>query len=88
MVEWCKRIFENRLVWTHVISVIKAKIGQESKPFTVKNGELYKMGQDNRLRRCSRIIEAQMVMKESHEGPSGGHSAIEIMWRTILDARY
>jgi hypothetical protein len=49
------------------------------KPFTLKNGEFYKMGQDNRLRRCLTTTKAQMVMKELHEGPSGGHFAMEIM---------
>jgi hypothetical protein len=28
-----------------------------------------------------------MVMKELHEGPSGGHFATQIMQRTILNAR-
>jgi hypothetical protein len=45
----------------------------------VKNGELYKMDQDNRLRRCLTITKAQMVMKELHEGTSKDHFAIEIM---------
>jgi len=45
------------------------------------------MGQDNRLRRCLTIIEAQMVMKELH-GPSRRHFAIEITQRKILDAKY
>jgi hypothetical protein len=34
------------------------------------------------------IIEAQMVMKELHEGPLGRHFAMEITQRKILDARY
>ncbi len=46
------------------------------------------MGEDNKLRRCLTIIEAQMVMKELHEGPSKRHFATEIMQRKILDARY
>jgi hypothetical protein len=29
-----------------------------------------------------------MVMKELHEGPLGGHFAIEITQRKILDVRY
>jgi hypothetical protein len=36
------------------------------------------MGQNNKLQRYSTTIEAQMVMKELHEGPSGGHFAMEI----------
>jgi hypothetical protein len=51
---------------------------RRAKPFTLKNGELYKMGQYNRLQRCLTTIETQMVMKELHEGLLGGHFAIEI----------
>jgi hypothetical protein len=29
-----------------------------------------------------------MVMKELHEGPLGGHFAIEVTQRKILDAKY
>ncbi len=48
------------------------------KPFTLKNGELYKKGQDNRLGRCLTTTKTQMVMKKLHEGPSKGHFTIEI----------
>ncbi len=41
----------------------KQRLVKRVKPFTLKNGELYKMGQDNRLRQCLTIIEAQMLMK-------------------------
>jgi hypothetical protein len=47
----------------------KQRLVRRAKPFTLKNGELYKMGQINRLQRCLTITEAQMVMKELHEGP-------------------
>ncbi len=57
-------------------------------PFTLKNGELYRMGQDNKLWQCLTTIEAQMVMKELHERPSGGHFATKITQRKILDAGY
>jgi hypothetical protein len=30
-------------------------------PFTMKNGELYRMGQNNKLRQCLKTIETQMV---------------------------
>jgi len=61
---------------------------RRAKPFTLKNGELYKMGQDNRLQQCLTTIEAQMVMKELHEGPLGGHFVIKITQRKILDVGY
>jgi hypothetical protein len=56
----------------------KQRLVKKTKPFTLKNGELYKMGQNNKPQRCLTGIEAQMVMKELHEGPLKGHFAIEI----------
>jgi hypothetical protein len=52
---------------------------KRTQPFTLKNGELYKMGQNNKLRQCLTTTEVEMVMKELHEGPLGRHFAIEIM---------
>jgi hypothetical protein len=57
-------------------------------PFTLKSGELYKMGQDNRVQRCLRSTKAQMVMKELHERPLRGDFAIELTQRKILDVGY
>jgi hypothetical protein len=34
------------------------------------------------------ITKTQMVMKELHEGPLGGHFATEITQRKILDVGY
>ncbi len=59
-----------------------------AKPFTLKNSELYIMGQDNRLWRCLTTIEAQMVMRELHEEASWGHFATKVMQRKILDVGY
>ncbi len=52
------------------------------------NGELYRRGQDNKLRRYLTTIEIQRVMIKLHEGPSRGHFAIEITQRKILDVGY
>ncbi len=49
---------------------------------------MYKMGQDNKLQRCLTTIEAHMVMRGRHEGPLGGHFAIEIKHRKILDVGF
>jgi hypothetical protein len=57
----------------------KQRLIRKMKPFTLKNGELYKMGQDNKLQRCLTTIEAQMVMRELHDRPSRGHFATKIM---------
>jgi hypothetical protein len=36
MVEWCKRIFENRLDWEHVIDIIEVEIVRENRTFHPK----------------------------------------------------
>jgi hypothetical protein len=40
------------------------------------------------LKRCLSTTKAQKVMKELHEGTIGGHFAIKITDKKILDARY
>jgi len=55
----------------------KQRLVKRVEPFTLKNDELYRIGQDNKLGRCLTTTKAQMVMKELHEGPSRGHFAIE-----------
>jgi hypothetical protein len=54
----------------------------------MKNDVLYRMGQDNILRRCLSTIKAQKVMKELHKGTIGEHFPIEIKQKKILNARY
>jgi hypothetical protein len=66
----------------------KQKLVRRIKPFTFKNGELYKMGQDNKLQWCLTTTKTQMVMRGPHEGPLGHHFAIEITHTKILDVRY
>jgi hypothetical protein len=56
----------------------KQRLARRAKPFTLKNGELYRVGQNNKLQRCLTITKAQMVMKELYEGPSGRHFATKI----------
>jgi hypothetical protein len=57
----------------------KCRLVRRVEPFILKNGDLYIMGQYNKLRKCSTTIEAQMVMKNLHEGSSEGCFATEIM---------
>jgi hypothetical protein len=57
----------------------KQRLVRRLEPFTLKNGELYRMGQINRLQQCLTTTKTQMAMKELHEGPSRGDFATEIM---------
>jgi hypothetical protein len=46
------------------------------------------MGQDNIFRRCVTTDEAQMILQELREGMSGGHFAMDIITKKIIDVRY
>jgi hypothetical protein len=46
------------------------------------------MGQDNRFRCCVTTYEAQTILWEHHQGIGGGHFAIDITTKKILDAGY
>ncbi len=49
---------------------------------------MYTMGQDNKLSRCLTTSKAQISLKELCGGVVGGHYAIDIIVKKILDARY
>jgi hypothetical protein len=40
---------------------------------------MYKVGQNNKMHRCLTTLEAQIVLKELHEGVIRGHFAIDII---------
>ncbi len=68
--EWLKDVKEFLKIG-HVEGMLsiqqKHRLVKKAEPFTLKNGELYSMGQDNKLRRYLTDIETQMVMRELHE---------------------
>jgi hypothetical protein len=78
MVEWCKEFLKTWHIDGTLLVQQKWRLVRRTKPFTLQNGELYKMGQDNRLWWCLTTIEVDMVMRELHEGPSGGHFTTKI----------
>jgi hypothetical protein len=43
--------------------------------FSLIVGQLYKMGPDEILRRCVMDEERSLILRESHEGITGGHYA-------------
>ncbi len=49
---------------------------------------MYRMGQDNKMRKCMTTSEAQIVLKELHEGVARGHFATNITTKKILDVKY
>jgi hypothetical protein len=49
----------------------ETKVGQNAKPFILKKGIMYKVGQDNRMHSSLNTSEAQIVLKELHERMGG-----------------
>ncbi len=49
---------------------------------------MYKMGQKNKMCRCLTTLEAQILMKELHEGVPIGHFVANITIKKILDVGY
>jgi hypothetical protein len=49
---------------------------------------MYKVGQDNKMRKCFTTSEAHIVLKELHEGVAKGHFAVDITVKKIMDVGY
>jgi hypothetical protein len=49
---------------------------------------MYKVGQDNIMRKCLITSEAQIVLKELHEGVVRRHFVANIIVKKILDVGY
>ncbi len=68
--------------------VQKQKLARKAKSFTLKEGIMYIVGQNNRMHRCLTTLQTQIVLKELHEGVARGHFAPNITTKKILDVRY
>jgi hypothetical protein len=49
---------------------------------------MYKVGQNNKMRKCLTTLEAHIVFKELHEGLARGHFVANITSKKIFNARY
>jgi hypothetical protein len=63
-------------------------LAKKAKPFTLKKGTMYKVGQDAMMRGCLTTLEAQIVLKELHEGLAKIHFVEDIIVKKKLDASY
>jgi hypothetical protein len=61
-------------------------LARKVEPFILKNGIMYRVGQDNKMRRCLTISEAQIILKELHEGLVRRNFTTYITTKKILDA--
>jgi hypothetical protein len=73
MDKWCKRIFENRIAWGHVICVAKAKINQESRTFFTKEWWIVQNGPRQQT----------TIMFNNNKNTNGDE---RITWRTFKKA--
>ena len=55
-------------------------------PYTLINGNLYKLGLDDILRLCALEHERQDIIQEAHSGAVGGHFSVETTIKKILQA--
>jgi hypothetical protein len=65
----------------------KQKLSRKAKPFILKEGIMYQVGQDNKMRKCLTTLEAYIVF-ELHEGVARKHLVVDITAKKILDARF
>jgi hypothetical protein len=49
---------------------------------------MYKVRQDNKMRRCLTTLEAHIVLKELHEGMAKEHFVADIIIKKILNVGY
>ncbi len=66
----------------------KQKLAKKEKPFTMKEGIMYRVGQHNKMHRCLATSETQIVLKELHERVAGKRFVADITTKKILNARY
>jgi len=85
MAEGSKNLFRDRSDARNFEPNSKTEVGQQGRTFHFKRGIMYKVGQDNKMRRCLTTSKAQIVLKELHEGVVGRHFAINIIVKKILD---
>jgi hypothetical protein len=57
----------------------KQKLVRKAKPFIIKKGIMYRVGQDNKMHRCLTTSKTQIVLKELHEGVVGRHFVADII---------
>lgn len=69
-------------------STQKQRLAKLTNSFIKQNGMLYQMGLDNKLGQCITTYEAQKILWELHEGCVGGHFAMDVTTKRILDAGY
>ncbi len=66
----------------------KKKLAKKVEPFPIKNGVMYRMRRDNRLKWCLSTIKGKIVTKELHEGTTRGHFATKRTQKKIMDVGY
>ena len=64
----------------------KNKLTIKVAPFTLTNGNLYKLGLDDVLRRCALEHEREDIIQEAHSRAVGGHFLVETTIKKILQA--
>ncbi len=61
----------------------KQKLAKKVEPFTLKEGIMYRVGQNNKMHKCLTTSKAQIVFQELHEGVAGGHFVANIITKKL-----
>jgi hypothetical protein len=60
----------------------------KSKPYSLYERQLYKLGPDNILRQCLMFEKTVKILADFHEGLIGGHFGINTTVRKVLASSY
>jgi ASC-1-like (ASCH) protein len=66
----------------------RSRIDIKYKPYSLYEGQLYKLGSDNILQQCLTFEEMVKVLANFHEGLVGGHFGINNIVRKVLASSY
>ncbi len=65
----------------------KSRIIIKARPYTLYDGQLYKLKLDGVLWQCLSLEKAFKILEDFHEGPDGGHFGI-LAWILLLKKYY
>ncbi len=89
MVKWCQKLFfKYRIDGKNIIYKKKQRLAKRVEPFPIKNGVMYKMGQNNKLKQCMLSTKAKVVIKELQEGTTTKHFATKITQKNFFNVGY
>ncbi len=66
----------------------RSRIAIKSRPYSLYEGKLYKLGLDNILRQCLTFEEVTKILVDFYEAPTRGHFDINTIVKKVLASSY